>query len=389
LGGRGLKSPRKLLVLLLIIGGLSAGVGAYVRFFQPQLVYKTGYGPIDIAQGDFNGDGNLDLATANRDDHAIWIYLGQGDGSFRKHRRIDVTDEKGVDTGNGPISLTTADLSSDGIVDIVITLCRNGCTSGSILLYKGDGKGNFHYHQFIRKVGLAPYNITLDHLNDDQTLDIVVSDYPSNLIFVLLSTVEGGYDLPLELVTRKKPIAVKIADLDGDGLKDIISSDHASEGSSIFMNLGNGRFADPRFYQSGVLPYAIEFRKIDDDEILDLIVAHSTPKGSVSLHYGDGQGGFHKVQVVDEENPFIGMIMADYNRDGLPDVVTTNEKENYASVLLSDGRGQFENRFHTIVAQHKIYAMVAGDYNHDGLMDLASVDFKSHLLFISLGTGLD
>ena len=38
--------------------------------------------PRSIAAGDFTGDGELDLAVANRADGTVSVLLGNGDGTF-------------------------------------------------------------------------------------------------------------------------------------------------------------------------------------------------------------------------------------------------------------------------------------------------------------------
>ena len=41
-----------------------------------------------VAVGDFNGDGKPDLAVANQDSNSVSVLLGNGDGDFRRPRRL-------------------------------------------------------------------------------------------------------------------------------------------------------------------------------------------------------------------------------------------------------------------------------------------------------------
>jgi hypothetical protein len=65
--------------------------------------------------------------------------------------------------------------------------------------------------------------------------------------------------------------------------------------------------------------------------------------------------------------------VADFNGDGLLDLVTANQTDNTVSVLLGKGDGTFQPRATTAVGVEPV-ALVAGDFNGDGLPDLAVVD---------------
>ena len=60
--------------------------------------------------GDFNGDGRLDLATANVNSNTVSILLGQGDGTFLAARDVAVDDF--------PSSITVGDFNGDGHQDL-------------------------------------------------------------------------------------------------------------------------------------------------------------------------------------------------------------------------------------------------------------------------------
>ena len=54
--------------------------------FQAHVDYGAVAYPYSVAVGDFNGDGKLDLATANG--YGVSVLLGNGDGTFQPRRRI-------------------------------------------------------------------------------------------------------------------------------------------------------------------------------------------------------------------------------------------------------------------------------------------------------------
>lgn len=77
----------------------------------PHRVYETGRSPADAAFGDFDGDGNADIAVATKID--VLVFRNQGDGTFAGPRRY------GVD-GNA-FSVAVGDIDGDGDEDFAVT----------------------------------------------------------------------------------------------------------------------------------------------------------------------------------------------------------------------------------------------------------------------------
>jgi hypothetical protein len=69
--------------------------------------------PVDVALGDLDGDGKLDLVASNIDRGTVSLLRGKGDGSFAAP--VDVP------MGPEPVSLAVADFDGDGLTDIAVT----------------------------------------------------------------------------------------------------------------------------------------------------------------------------------------------------------------------------------------------------------------------------
>ncbi len=80
--------------------------------FQKPMSFGTAAQPVSIVVGDFNSDGNLDLATADQLANAVSVLLGNGDGSFGAATNVNV--------GNKPQSLAVGDFNGDHRDDLVI-----------------------------------------------------------------------------------------------------------------------------------------------------------------------------------------------------------------------------------------------------------------------------
>jgi hypothetical protein len=79
--------------------------------FTEEHDFVSGGGPSGIASGDLDGDGRIDIATANSGSSTFSIFLNRGSGNFE---RVDFP------AGIGAKALAIADLNNDGKLDIVI-----------------------------------------------------------------------------------------------------------------------------------------------------------------------------------------------------------------------------------------------------------------------------
>src|SRR5262249_57148952 len=80
--------------------------------FQPAQSFATGDAPHSVAVGDFNGDGNLDLAVANYLSNDVSVLLGNGDGSFQPAQSFA--------SGDHPSSVAVGYFNGDGMLDLAV-----------------------------------------------------------------------------------------------------------------------------------------------------------------------------------------------------------------------------------------------------------------------------
>jgi FG-GAP-like repeat len=150
--------------------------------FQPPVEYAVGLQSENVyenlAVGDFNGNGTLDLAVANFGANTVSILLNNGNGTFQSH--VDYP------AGTGPTSIVTGDFNGDGILDLAI-LDSNGI---SILL--GNGNGTFTPGTPVSM--RAPYAMVGADFNADGKLDLAVTTTATpGQIFILLGMGDGTF----------------------------------------------------------------------------------------------------------------------------------------------------------------------------------------------------
>ena len=134
-----------------------------------------------VRPADFNGDGNLDLATANLGTGTISIFLGNGDGTFQK----DIL----LDGGKYNAWLAIDDLDKDGDQDIVVTHWYTN--SLAVLLNKGAGR--FHARTDYQ-AATRPYGLAIVDADGDETLDVLTANYMDGSTSLLKGVGDGTFE---------------------------------------------------------------------------------------------------------------------------------------------------------------------------------------------------
>jgi len=164
--------------------------------------------------GDFNGDGELDLAVANSGAGTISILLGKGDGTFEAPVNYSA--------GSQPSGVTAADLNGDGKLDLAVA--NTGSNSTSIFL--GNGDGSFQA-PIAYSVGSNPSAVIAEDLNGDGKLDLAVASYGSGNISVLLGKGDGTFQAAVNYAVglqRLLPYSLAAGDFNRDGKIDLAAS---------------------------------------------------------------------------------------------------------------------------------------------------------------------
>jgi FG-GAP-like repeat len=198
------------------------------------------------------------------------------------------------DTPDEPSALVvTSDFNRDGITDIARTSAPNGDSAPSILtVMLGQPDGTFRPAATTPVVGIDPKSIAVGDFNRDGNPDLIVGDADGSLI-ILLGDGKGNL-VPTPKGIRLASVAsIATGDFNHDGILDMVVSDPHSNTATILLGSGDGSFH---------------------------------PAWSFKLPM---QGNVYHLAV------------ADFNGDGIPDIVVTNEDQDSFEVLLGNGNGTF------------------------------------------------
>jgi hypothetical protein len=191
----------------------------------------------------------------------------------------------------------------------------------------------------------------------------------------------------------KAPGSVAIADVNRDGNPDMIVANTADETVSIFLGDGKGHFtpAPGSPFPCGKSPNDIAVADMNRDGNPDLVIANTeTPYITVLL--GDGKGGFkpspHSPFATQSYPHVHGVAVADFNGDGKPDVATDSWGRNQILMLLGDGAGNLNlpgKLFNT--GKRPYERLRSADFNKDGKPDIVTTDLDINAVSILLGDG--
>lgn len=313
------------------------GDGAADPAFPATAAFPVGEYPYAVVIEDFNGDGQPDLATVNYYE-TVSVLLGDGQGGFAE------APGSPINIGGQHSTLATGDLNRDGKVDLAVV----DSSSSDIRVLLGNGTGGFTAapgSPFQAGAGGSGSVVIVD-LNGDGKLDLV-GTYPApNEVWILLGDGAGGLaaaDSSPVRVAASRPSAVAVADVNADTKPDLVTANALSDNITVF--LGDGA-AEPSFAATaaspistgGYVPTAVAIDDIDRDGKADVVVANQD-SNNVSVLIGDGAGGFAPVAGSPFDSGGItsySLAIADMNGDTRIDLVTGNYSSNNVTVLLND-----------------------------------------------------
>jgi hypothetical protein len=353
--------------------------------FAAPVSYASDLKPYAIATGDFDRDGDIDIAVVNELDSTVLIFRNDGTGVFQRQ-------EVGVKTAEYPTGTAVADFNHDGIDDFV-TADYHG-NSVSVML--GSGQGTEYAlspsTSYPTVAGAETSTLAVGDLDGDGNIDVVAANPQAHSISVFLGRADGtlrsGTTIPVGM-PDSEPYSVAIADYDSDGVADIAVADNRS--TTVILQHGNG---DGTFTVDPVQPmigggasFIMIARDMDQDGQLDLVVSNRG-SDSVSILRSRGDGTFREpfVAELDMMSGPYSVAVADFNLDGVPDVVTANFIAGITTVFLGTGNGGLEAPMDAGATGESSYGVAVGDFNGDGKPDFAVANATTNMMVVVMNT---
>jgi hypothetical protein len=307
--------------------------------------YAVGRLSQSVALGDLDGDGDLDAAVANFGENNVTLLLNDGVGHFGPNMSMAV--------GVHPRFVALADLNGDGAADIVTANYHDAIQPGSVTILRSRGRrggggngasddllGPGHsggmpvYHQAqMYPVGVGPYFVGIADLNGDGRLDLWTNNYDANTVSVLMAHGNGGFGQRADYAVGWG-LASAVADFDRDGDPDLAVANFKEHTISMLFNSG-GTFGGRVDMSVGHNPRFLAAGDLDGDQSPDLVVAESGDD-QVGFLRGLGNGHFERTRACPTGHLPKGVTVADLDDDGAPDVIVANAGAGTISVLPNE-----------------------------------------------------
>lgn len=313
---------------------------------------------VDAGAIDAGADAGVDAGSAD-----AGVDAGPGDGGCS----YGLEPSGGQWTTGRPLALELADMNGDGHLDLVVA------TTSTLEVRLNDGQGGFAAPSLLGPI--TPQTLAVTDLDADGRLDVAAVDVAGRLV-VLPGNGDGTLAMPIALDAGQAffvPLETALADLDLDGHLDFITLDVG--GTVPELRVVRGAF-DGGAARAPTGSHRLVLTDVTADGLIDALAGNA--QYGLSLHPGDGDGGFGPRSVFLGSTAVNSFVLRDVTGDGLPDAVcatgyfdgTLTTGGGVAVLTFADGG--FTEPAVSPSGRFIVWALGVADLNRDGVLDVVT-----------------
>jgi hypothetical protein len=303
------------------------GNGNFV--FSATLNLNPYINPACVTAVDVNGDSNLDLVVALYASSTLMVLTNDGSGNFSSNAVYKV----GLFPGANPSCVVAADVNGDGKLDL-ITANTTSFPNAGLTVLTNNGSGGFllSTNFVFGNRPPSPHWVAAADINGNGKIDLITANLAAPPLTVLTNNGGGIFSSNATYNVGIEPQCVVAADVNGDSNVDLVSANYGPNTLTVLTNNGSGDFASNATYNVGAGPFFDIAADINDDGKVDLISANSKTN-TLTVLTNDGSGGFVFCTTLVVGSGPRSIAVADINGDGKPDIISANFNDNTLTVL--------------------------------------------------------
>jgi len=331
--------------------------------FEPITSSFTGLGRSYVAWGDYDNDGDLDVAICGittAGDHLTQIYMN-GEGAFTDIQ----AGIKGVKDG----SLEWGDYDNDGDLDLLLT--GETYDAGNIsLIYRNDDGIFTEYDAGFPGIGYG--HTAWGDYDNDGDLDVLIT---GNWTVSLYENIDGSFNLVEQDFGHLQNSRAAWGDFDNDGDLDLLLIGDTGGGylTAVYLN-EDGEFITANLDMEGLFSGSVDWIDFDKDGDLDICVSgydiFLDPRLLLYENLGDGNIAPYLVYL-----PGLGISSVDwgdYDNDGDLDILACGKNASCGggiSNVYYNQEGTFLSEPQANLAGAIRCSAAWADYDNDGDLD--------------------
>jgi hypothetical protein len=301
-----------------------------------------------------------------------------------------------------PSAITVADLDGDGLDDVILPGIELSDGTPTLAILKGRQNGMLAPVTYIN--GVSVWGLASGDVNGDGKPDIVVTGFNASGSYVttFLNEGQGNFtQISNGSISGPHPGPIALASIYGAGALDLLVSVQAPNAILLLQNSGGGNFGTPK----AIATTATDNRNFsvadfNSDGLPDVVYTGTNPTtGADQVHIllNQGGGAFSDIAPASLSGISGYISVIDANKDGCPDLAIQSPIDSTAPLVLQVFLGHCDGTF-TLTSSVTIapagfapYHLLAGDFDNDGFPDLAGANGEtqpSHVLYLwGDGTG--